>query len=235
MRNRCRTTVVAVRPAGMLTSVIRPDGECLTVSEPCEMLQFPPPRRWSVAGLVVRWVTLLSFTAGSVGVPVDALGLWGSSATCAKRPGEPCRCSAVSRSLGVCCCARGARETACLTAAGRSERCSSPDKSGECKTPLAGARGCKACPPRPKSCCAQKKTPAAEPPARTSSLAMSSCPCGGASPAALLLVCGEPRVRPAVPELTALAPTVSVLERFNSSPRGLRPRPAVPPPKSLPA
>jgi hypothetical protein len=54
-------------------------------------------------------------------------------------------------------------------------------------------------------------------------------------PSALLLVCGDPRVLPADPVLTVTLRSSSRVMRFDLVPRGQRLRPALPPPKSLPA
>jgi hypothetical protein len=193
------------------------------------ILPYPSPRRRRTLSLTVRWVTLLSFTAGAIGVPLESLALWGAPG-CAKRPGEACRCSAVSRSLGQCCCGRSVNP---LKAESASERRLEPKSAFVCSV-----RPSKASDAPSKSCCAtksisRKTTIVAEKPGAT--LTIEACGCGPKAPAGLLLLCGDPRVLPSDAELRIAPPMVSHVLRCDQSSTGVRPRPALPPPKFLPA
>ncbi|HUQ70746.1 MAG TPA: hypothetical protein VM165_14550 [Planctomycetaceae bacterium] len=206
------------------------------MNEPRDILRFPQWPRRPVMGRAVHWLTLLSFTAGTIGVPLEPAALWGvtSSPACAKRPGEACKCSSVSRTLGKCCCTRNAAKSA-VTAESASERrpeaqcgivCSSRKNEAN-RTPS-------------RSCCANKlaakldqaQTITEQPP-RT--LSIEACGCGSPTSSAAILLCGDPRVLPDDAALTVAVPTLSHATAADQLPRGQRPRPAVPPPKTLPA
>ncbi|MDZ4685896.1 MAG: hypothetical protein SH850_12580 [Planctomycetaceae bacterium] len=203
------------------------------MNEPRDILRFPRPLRRSRLGIAVRWLTLLSFTAGTIGVPLEPATLWSvtSAPACAKRPGEACKCSSVSRTLGKCCCARGAAKSV-VKAESASERRPEPKCGLVCST-----RSNEAISTPTRTCCVKKPAAKSDRSQTTStpSLAIEACDCGSAAPSASILLCGDPRVLQAEPTLTVVVPTLSCIAAFNQSPRGQRPRPDVPPPKSLPA
>lgn len=176
------------------------------------ILRLPNQRRRSRIETAVRWVTLLTFTAGAVGIPLDPDVLLGASGTsCRARPGQACQCSEASRKLGTCCCAQGLRRQA-----------------GGCAVLLNK-------PAAPKSCCAVKKSaslPVAKAPASPTSrvIEVTNCPCSPGQ-SDWLLICGEPRVLPAqlaVPQVITLAEPWLWLDARTG---GERPQPDVPPPK----
>lgn len=113
-------------------------------------------RMRSRAMLALRWLTLLSFVAGSVGIPLDPLGCcFGTSSRCATGTGAACQCSELSRSAGTCCCAKGLQQTAWSLWLPRSSN--TPSAATVCAsgldtkpTPVAAERGSL------PSCCANR-------------------------------------------------------------------------------
>jgi hypothetical protein len=217
---------------GYATPCVPGPGDEGTVTEPRDILRLPSLRLRPVLDRTMRWVTLLSFTVGAVGVPIAPAAWWSESAPrCARQPGQPCGCSAVSRTLGKCCCVRGAITT--LSAGNASERQPEPNPGAVCS--LRHDRGNHTLRP---SCCAKK--PATKPDRsltvadqKSRTLSIEACGCGAATPSALMFLCGDPRVLPSDADLIVVLPARSELAAFDLAPAGQRPRPDVPPPKSL--
>lgn len=174
--------------------------------------------RRSLQVTAVRWLTLLSFLAGTVGLPLTpfsgSLFTEGATGTCASNPGSACRCSLISQKLGKCCCSRGQGK--------------------------ATANVCQTSPPAQpvRSCCAGKSksgTSASVQAPQSGSqptLMSSSCPCGPSTSTSLLL-CGEPRLLPKSMTFSTQLCVIDDLQILDEACLGERLPPELPPPKGV--
>ncbi len=207
------------------------------------------PGRFALTNLL-RWGTLLSFVIGTIGVPLDPLAWWGMpTGTCSTNPGQACRCSALSRMAGTCCCASGLKQTAWQPAvrsccAGKPKPAArQPEDQAHaavCQTSVSAESRQEAGQTVARSCCQTRSRPQTDPaPAAgttvssrpdSTDLVMQGCPCGNESTGGLA-ICGEPRLlapEVSLPDWSSGADDYDVLNRQTYGQRG---RPSTPPPK----
>jgi hypothetical protein len=208
------------------------------------------PGRFALASLL-RWGTLLAFVLGTIGVPLDPLAWSGiPTGTCATNPGQTCRCSALSRMAGTCCCATGLKQAAWQPAArsccaGKSKPATQPperkDDPSVCRasalaataqtTNQTTARACCQTRSRPPVISASLHEPTAGLEPDSTELVLQGCPCGSES-ADGLAICGEPRLLTrelSLPDWSNNADGYDVVNRLTCGQRG---RPSTPPPKA---
>ena len=186
------------------------------------------PRSWKkILGV---WFVLCLYVASSIGLPVDLLTAVLADSRLPVTAG--CRCSAISRQLGRCCCAKGARVAAagsllqprsCCARRGDSVLTSqrltpAPKKSSQ-------ARGC--CASRSAAAvggCSSAKQ------ADDRQVSLSGCPCGseGGSP---VYTCTEPRLLPPSPAIPSQEMVAQPYALRDETCPGQRQSPEVPPPR----
>lgn len=194
------------------------------------------PKRLSAWQMVVRWATLLVFSGGTLGLPLNLRVLTETDAATRASAKPLCRCSLLVRKSGACCCQNKSSDIkhSAATIVPSARTCCKTTHQALVSPSTSTASGC--CKARPARFAKTAPSPIAvtdHPPQKakpTNQPTLDVCPCG-LSDEALLFVCGEPRVLPSVSES---AKSLVVIERLiptSTSSYGLRLPPDVPPPK----
>lgn len=168
-------------------------------------------RRRTLSWRTARLFCAVWFALTSIGLPSNLMSLGGPS--CARNPGQNCRCSITKRMSGTCCCARDSKPQA-------TKSCCSTKHTGP---KLSASVAPSYCPSKSSTQSVVATPPKVE-------LSIANCDCGSDSPASVPLA-QEPRLPATVAIISLPETTVAFVTLPTERVESALLLPPVPPPK----